>query len=220
MYASSSGGSKLSASRSSRRRDDPLAQSRGSRTPEARHRPVTPSPQNAEARRPFGHRASTVRESHRQLQPVNHVARQHLGRVAPRSHGHARRDDPRGANDDPNPLHHAGSRMNRPPPHVHGKEGVDGGVRQRALKSPRAPSRLPPRALRVPGHPSGRSFEAPPYQPAFATYLSAPSEASNPSTPASVRKTLHDGSRGTRQAFDESAGASTSRSDMRRIVAR
>ena len=46
--------------------------------------------------------------------------------AAPGSHGHAKRGETRLLATPANQLHHAGSRMGRPPPHVHGKEGVDG----------------------------------------------------------------------------------------------
>ena len=46
--------------------------------------------------------------------------------VAPRSHGHERRDDRRRPATSRIPPHYAQTRMRRPPPHVHGKEGVDG----------------------------------------------------------------------------------------------
>jgi hypothetical protein len=46
--------------------------------------------------------------------------------VAPRSHGHARRANTRRLARSKNPHRYAETRMNRPPPHVHGKEGVDG----------------------------------------------------------------------------------------------
>jgi hypothetical protein len=46
--------------------------------------------------------------------------------VAPGSHGHANRDETRILATPANVRHYAQSRMNRPPPHVHGKEGVDG----------------------------------------------------------------------------------------------
>src|SRR5205823_14274574 len=46
--------------------------------------------------------------------------------VAPGSHGHANRDETRLLATPANPHHYAQSRMNPPPPHVHGKEGVDG----------------------------------------------------------------------------------------------
>src|SRR5262245_4621804 len=42
------------------------------------------------------------------------------------SHGHAKRDDPRRLATSRIPLHSTRSRLDRPPPHVHGKEGVDG----------------------------------------------------------------------------------------------
>src|SRR5436305_4684644 len=46
--------------------------------------------------------------------------------VAPRSHGHAKRDDVRLSATRPSPQRYEQTRMGRPPPHVHGKEGVDG----------------------------------------------------------------------------------------------
>jgi hypothetical protein len=46
--------------------------------------------------------------------------------VAPGSHGHAKRDDVRLFATGAKPRHFAETRMSRPPPHVHGKEGVDG----------------------------------------------------------------------------------------------
>src|SRR6266516_2924822 len=48
------------------------------------------------------------------------------GRVAPRSHGHGTRDDVRLPATRASPRRYAQTRMGRPPPHVHGKEGVDG----------------------------------------------------------------------------------------------
>ena len=47
-------------------------------------------------------------------------------RVAPGSHAHAKRDEPRRLATPANPRHYAETRMSRPPPNVHGKEGVDG----------------------------------------------------------------------------------------------
>ena len=46
--------------------------------------------------------------------------------VAPGSHGHAKRDGTRIRANHADPHHYAQTRMSRPPPHVHGKEGVDG----------------------------------------------------------------------------------------------
>jgi hypothetical protein len=46
--------------------------------------------------------------------------------VAPGSHGHANRDETRILATQANPRGSAETRMNRPPPHVHGKEGVNG----------------------------------------------------------------------------------------------
>jgi hypothetical protein len=47
-------------------------------------------------------------------------------RVAPRSHDPAKRDNTRQPPTHQNPHGYAQTRMSRPPPHVHGKEGVDG----------------------------------------------------------------------------------------------
>ena len=47
-------------------------------------------------------------------------------RVAPGSHGHAKRDGSRLLATRAKPHRYAQTRMRRPPPHVHGKEGVDG----------------------------------------------------------------------------------------------
>jgi hypothetical protein len=47
-------------------------------------------------------------------------------RVAPRSHGCVRRSEPRLPRDTHKPPSYSQTRMNRPPPHVHDKEGVLG----------------------------------------------------------------------------------------------
>jgi hypothetical protein len=47
-------------------------------------------------------------------------------RVAPRSHGRVKGDDARLRATRTNPHRSSQTRMNRPPPHLHGKEGVDG----------------------------------------------------------------------------------------------
>jgi hypothetical protein len=47
-------------------------------------------------------------------------------RVAPRSHGRVKGGDARLRATRTNPHRYSQTRMNRPPPHVHGKEGVDG----------------------------------------------------------------------------------------------
>src|SRR5262245_41231756 len=60
-----------------------------------------------------------------------------LRRVAPRSHGHAKRDDVRLLPTGTKSHRRAQTRMSRPPPHVHGKEGSTVRVRQRALQKPR-----------------------------------------------------------------------------------
>src|SRR5262249_27254556 len=57
-------------------------------------------------------------------------------RVAPGSHGDAKRDQTRLSATSTNPLHDAGSGMGRPPPHVHGKEGVDGSSPSEGLQIP------------------------------------------------------------------------------------
>jgi hypothetical protein len=56
--------------------------------------------------------------------------------VAPRSHGHARRANTRRLARSKNPHRYAETRMNRPPPHVHGKEGVDGSSPSEGSKRP------------------------------------------------------------------------------------
>ena len=55
--------------------------------------------------------------------------------VAPGSHGHARRDETRILATHPNPHRYTQTRINQPPPHVHGKEGVDGSSPSEGLKS-------------------------------------------------------------------------------------
>src|SRR5918996_2026520 len=56
-------------------------------------------------------------------------------RVAPGSHDSAKRDDQWRPERDSKRVGCAESRMNRPPPHVHGKEGSTVRVRQRASRS-------------------------------------------------------------------------------------
>jgi hypothetical protein len=69
------------------------------------------------------------------------------GQVAPRSHGHEKRDDRRRAATSRIPPHYAQTRMRRPPPHVHGKEGVDGSSPSEGLTSRR--NSASPRAVRT-----------------------------------------------------------------------
>ena len=56
--------------------------------------------------------------------------------VAPGSHEDAKRGDARLLPTSTNPHHYGQSRMDRPPPHVHGKEGVDGSSPSEGSKSP------------------------------------------------------------------------------------
>jgi hypothetical protein len=56
--------------------------------------------------------------------------------VAPRSHGHAKGDDPRRLATSRIRHHYVQTRKGRPPPHVHGKEGVDGSSPSEGLTIP------------------------------------------------------------------------------------
>jgi hypothetical protein len=58
---------------------DPLARSDDRRAAQARHRALARGARNAEARRPFGHRASTATRSHHTPTPVKQDVRSALG---------------------------------------------------------------------------------------------------------------------------------------------
>jgi hypothetical protein len=77
-------------------------------------------PDNAPMLEPLDEHAASTRHFRRA------PTRGHLPEVAPRSHGHAKRDHARLLATAANPHDYAEFRMDRPPPHVHGKEGVDG----------------------------------------------------------------------------------------------
>ena len=59
-------------------------------------------------------------------------------RMTPRSHDPAKRGDTRRLLRSENPRNRTESRMDRPPPHVHGKEGVDGSSPSEGLQNPRS----------------------------------------------------------------------------------
>jgi hypothetical protein len=70
-----------------------------------------------------------------QARPLGHD-RRHLPQVAPGSHGREKRDNTRRPATHQTPRGYAQTRMNRPPPHVHGKEGVSGSSPEEGFVKP------------------------------------------------------------------------------------